>query len=492
MRIRLSHKVFALFFFLSIAVVLVMIVLMQQLTYRIFTDYAAERKLADFTPLAEAVVNIYKKQDTLRVFEDPSWQSFVAAHNRPPGGEVEGRGPPGHFGPEGAASGPPGHLGPGEPAGRLLGPPPHWGRPHRDEPTIVLLDAERTRIVGPKVPVRELALRPLEVEGRVVGFLGIEIIREPSRLINATYRERQLKAIVITFGVAVALSLIFAMFFTRWLVRPIALLARGTRAIAKRDYSVKLPVRSRDDLGELAQSFNEMAEALKRHEEMRTQWISDISHELRTPLSILRGEIEALEDGLRKPTEEVLANLGLEVVRLTRIVDDIHDLTMADNGTFSYHFEQVDPLSVVRQTLARYVRKFEETGIEVVQQLDTKETVLIHADRARLEQLFSNLLENTIRYTSSPGRLIISSRTPAQRAIIILEDSAPGVPEADLLRIFDRLYRVDKARSRETGGSGLGLAICKTIVQAHKGSIVASQAKEGGLKLTIEFPRWES
>ena len=469
MRGRLAHKVFALFFILSIAVVLGMILLMQQLTYRIFTTYAAERKLADFPALAEAVVSKYNQQGTLGVFDDISWRHFVAMNSMP--------GHPGHPTPLGPPPGGPPHEGP-PPGGPPHEGPPHEGPelgrpPHEGPPPIVLLDAEQTRIAGPHMPGSELALRPLEVDGRVVGFLGIKILRDPSRLINSTYRERQLTAILITFGVAVVLSLVSALFFTRWLVKPIALLARGTRAIAQRDYSVNLPVRSRDDLGALAESFNEMAEALKRHEEMRTQWISDISHELRTPLSILRGEIEALEDGLRKPTQEVLANLKLEVIRLSRIVNDIHDLSMADNGTFRYDFQQVDPLRVVQQTLTRYVPKFEEAGIAIIRQLDTNMAALCRADQARLEQLLSNLLENTLRYTSSPGKLIIGYGTTPERTVITLEDSAPGVPEADLVRIFDRLYRVDKARSRETGGSGLGLAICKTIVQAHRGSIAA-------------------
>jgi two-component system sensor histidine kinase BaeS len=221
---------------------------------------------------------------------------------------------------------------------------------------------------------------------------------------------------------------------------------------------------------------------------MRQQWMADISHELRTPLAILRGEIEAMQDGVREITPEAVESLHFEVLHVARIVQDLHDLSLIESPTFPAELTPVNPLEVLDETLRSFLPRLAARDLR----LDTDDghpgPVTIMADAGRLKQLFSNLLENALRYVQTPGVLKIRRGLRDNRLVLVFEDSGPGVPEESLTRLFDRLYRVDKARSRAQGGSGLGLAICKSIVECFGGGITASQAPGGGLRITLTFP----
>ena len=231
-----------------------------------------------------------------------------------------------------------------------------------------------------------------------------------------------------------------------------------------------------------------MAQALERYEQMRRQWMADISHELRTPLAILRGEIEAMQDGVREITPEALESLHFEVLHVNRIVHDLHDLSLIESQAFPAELAVVNPLEVLDETLRSFSPRFEQRGIRIEADGGAPGQVTIMADADRLKQLFANLMENALRYVHTPGVLKIFPELKDGRLFLVFEDSGPGVPEESLKRLFDRLYRVDKARSRAQGGSGLGLAICKSIVEYLGGEIKASNAPAGGLRITITFP----
>ncbi len=462
MKIRLAYKIFLSFLLLAVSVIVLMIVLIQQSTYDIFTERAAARKLGEYERLADVLADSYVEQGSWNKVNDEVLRDLSTKYGR--------------WGSH--SPGPPGKV------------PPRNRMVRADTPPLVLLDAKSNRVAGPDTPVGELYTTPIEVSGEAVGFLALKIAASREHGLNLTFFEKQTRAYYITGAVALLLAIVSALFFTRWIVGPVHSLLSGTRVIAKRDWSVRVPVKSKDELGELADSFNQMAAALERYEQMRTQLISDISHELRTPISILRGEVEAFQDGIQKPDKGAFDNLHEEVMRLGRIVEDMHGLTMADNGTLEYNLEPLDPLEVLDKTIRRYKVRLDEKQIDLESHLDGKITII--ADASRLDQLYSNLLENTLRYTNSPGRLRIDYEVKGETLRLRFEDTAPGVEEENLQRIFDRMFRVDKARSRATGGSGLGLAICKTIVEAHGGTISASGGEMRGLVIAVEFPMGEA
>jgi two-component system sensor histidine kinase BaeS len=327
------------------------------------------------------------------------------------------------------------------------------------------------------------------VEGRVVGWLGVREHERPAHPLDVEFLRLQARTFSSIGGVALLLAVVVTWVLSRHLLAPVKELAEGTRALTSRRFETRIEVRSGDELGLLAADFNNMAQALERYEQLRRQWIADISHELRTPLAILRGEIEAMLDGVREVRRESLESLHFEVLHVSRIVQDLHDLSIIESETFHATMTAICPLDVLDETLRTFQTRLEQLGIKIEVGKPDAEKVSILGDGDRLKQLFSNLLENTLRYTNGPGVLWVSHEVTPDGIHLHFEDSGPGVPEESLDRLFDRLYRVDKARRRAQGGSGLGLAICKSIVESFGGRIEASNGTSGGLRVSIQFPR---
>jgi two-component system sensor histidine kinase BaeS len=365
---------------------------------------------------------------------------------------------------------------------------------HRLARVLALFDAERQPIAGrsPRNSADAYTLREITVGSRTVGWLGLPKRERLFNSLEVSFIKNQSLAFYLIGGGILLLAAVVSFLLAKHFLAPIHRLTEGTRALADFKFDTKIDVHTQDELGHLAADFNRMAATLKKYEDMRRQWISDVSHELRTPLAILRGEIEALQDGIRCPDKANLGSLHSEVVRLGKLVEDLHLLTLADTQNLLARKDTVRPLEILREMVARYETRLERKKIDTRLTLSFAEPILLRGDADRLSQLFSNLLENTLRYTHSPGSLKIYEHHTKDRLTIYFEDSAPGVPEEALERIFDRLYRVDKSRSRELGGSGLGLAICKQIVQAHGGAIQAANVPSGGLRIQIELPLREN
>ena len=207
---------------------------------------------------------------------------------------------------------------------------------------------------------------------------------------------------------------------------------------------------------------------------MQREWIANISHELRTPLTILCGVLHGIEDGVCELNEATRKSLASEVDRLTKLVDDIYDLSVSDIGALRYRKETVDVSDILSEIIEIFEARIADARLTF--RLEPSAGPLFAlVDRDRLGQLFTNLIENSIRYTNPGGRILVSCKTNGQSLKIDFEDSAPSVALEQLPRLFDRLYRADSSRRRSTGGAGLGLAICKNIVQAHAGETVASR-----------------
>ena len=286
------------------------------------------------------------------------------------------------------------------------------------------------------------------------------------------------------------ISALASLLLARRLLRPIRRIAAAAKDLGAGRYATRIQADRNDELGRLAGDFNHLAAALERNEQARRRWVADISHELRTPLAILRGEIEALLDGVRQPSPDRLQSLHGEVLGLGKLVDDLYELALSDLGALDYQRETLDLAEIIDETVESFGSRFAAKGLQLINRVQGP--LPLTGDHRRLQQLFTNLLENSRRYTDPGGRLEITLDADAGEADgcyhLLLQDTAPGVPDQALPQLFERLYRVDKSRSRDLGGAGLGLAICRNIVAAHGGHIEAADSTLGGLALRIRLP----
>ncbi|HEY5512537.1 MAG TPA: ATP-binding protein, partial [Geomonas sp.] len=272
------------------------------------------------------------------------------------------------------------------------------------------------------------------------------------------------------------------------LVLPIRRLAASMHRLASGEFDIRVAVGPLDELGQLARDFNTLALSLENTEQARRRWVADISHELRTPLSILRGEIEAIQDGVRQADSDSMCSLHAEVMRLNRLVDDLYQLSLFDIGALSYRKIDLDLRALLADAVASFRAEFDQKGISLEADFPPGSNFFVFADPGRLHQLFDNLLDNALKYTDPGGELSVRLECRGDLATVELADSAPGVAPQELERLFDRLYRVESSRNRALGGAGLGLAICKNIVEAHEGSIRALPSPKGGVLISIELP----
>lgn len=360
--------------------------------------------------------------------------------------------------------------------------------PHRFESRVLLLDAAHRRLAGPPPDPNRMTLKKLTSDGQVVGYLGLLTRLRLTDTHQLMFVQQQQLALGLIAAVTLLVSAALSLPLANRLVRPIKQLAASLHRLASGEFETRVPVGPLDELGQLARDFNTLAFALEKNEQARRLWVADISHELRTPLSILRGEIEAIQDGVREAGPESMRSLHSEVMRLSRLVEDLYQLSLCDIGALSYRKGDYDLAEILGDCVAAFVQEFEQKGIALKAELPLPGQCPVFADDIRLQQLFDNLLDNSLKYTDQGGELSVRLECQGNRARITLADSAPGVTPEELKRLFDRLYRVENSRNRALGGAGLGLAICKSIVEAHEGTIDAFASPTGGIQISIELP----
>lgn len=352
-------------------------------------------------------------------------------------------------------------------------------------PPLQLQDANGAYLRGRPGPMRRGHREPITVDGRIVGYLAWA--RFPGHPEQAEFARKQAQRFAVIGPVALALAALFAAVITGLIMRPIRQLSSGTAALARREFRTRLPAGRRDELGQLAADFNGLAEALDGYDTRQRQWLADIAHELRTPLSVLRGELEAMLDGVRAAGPDRLRSLHEEVGRLTRLVQDLQLVSLAESGGLRLVPVETDMSDLAWRAAARFREQFGKAGFEFRPYIESGLRATV--DRQRFEQVLANLLENVLRHAAPPGPVVLSVRSEDAQVVVSVADAGPGVPPQLLGRLFDRLYRVDSARTRPDGGAGLGLSICKSIVEAHGGSIVAQDSARGGLELVIRLSR---
>ena len=331
------------------------------------------------------------------------------------------------------------------------------------------------------------ARRALVVLGRPVGALLFASGRLPGD-IEAAFLAEIARDFYFAGAVALVLSGLWAVLLARYVLAPVSLVAAGARLLAGGALSTRIDTGRRDELGDLVRDFNTLAVSLEAAEQARRLWVADTSHELRTPLAVLRAQIEALQDGVHQAGTQSLGRLHDEVLRMTRLVDDLHELARADSHALGLRLEAVSPGEIMGEVVSRFAPRCQASGLQLdATALDPSGAVAM-ADPDRLRQVFANLVENAIRYTDTGGTILVSESRTTAEIVLKVEDTAPGVPESKLPRLFERFFRVDSSRSRQTGGSGLGLAICRAIVEAHAGTISAAPSPLGGLAVTVCLP----
>jgi len=268
-------------------------------------------------------------------------------------------------------------------------------------------------------------------------------------------------------------------FLARTLTRPLRELTAATRAVAEGDLGLTVPVRSKDELGKLTASFNRMSEELARSTSIRRQMTADIAHELRTPISIILGHADAVHDRVLPPTQETFDIIRDEACRLERLVEDLRTLSRADAGELA--------LSRLEDAAAAYHPLALERGIEVRREI-APDLPEVYVDPDRMAQVLGNLLSNALRYTLKGGSVTLAASLLENEVEIRIQDTGPGIGAEDIQHVFDRFYRADKSRQRDSGGLGLGLAIAKSIVENHGGRIWAESPEDSGTTFVIMLP----
>lgn len=358
---------------------------------------------------------------------------------------------------------------------------------HRALPT-TLFDADEQYLAGFKgLNSENLVVVDIIVLGEKVGSLKTMTL-SPSQysLEESSFYQQQNKVSILIALISLMLASLASFFLARMLLSPIISIKKSVRHLADGDFTQRLGLKRNDELGVLMQDIDNLGSILELNRHSRRRWLADISHELRTPVTILSGEIDALNDGVRTLDAKQLKSFSHEVDRLKHLINDLYELSLSDIGGLRYEFKTVEMTQLIKDVALSYEERFKSSGLSIT--LLFNENIEISGDTKRLEQLVTNLLNNSIAYTDKPGELTIQVNNNHNHATFAFYDTPPSVPNEKLESLFEPLYREDKSRSRRVAGAGLGLTICRNIVKAHNGIIIAKPSSLGGLCIEITLP----
>ncbi|MEE4380073.1 MAG: ATP-binding protein [Candidatus Competibacteraceae bacterium] len=488
MQLTIGHKIFLALLLSAGSTLIVMALLVQWSLGRGFLDYINQVESERLAVFADHLTSIYvTRRDWLWLRDNPRalqhelkaiGQVDQAARERPPRPNPEDR----RFRP------------PRPPDGRAPPPPPphRRGRPPPDplqlHHRLTIFDHQQQPIIGRTRFTEAVNLTEITVEEQTVGWLALQPLQRVTAGRDVQFLRRQSQMFLLIGSSLIALAALVALILARHLTRPLRRLTQAVQYLVAGDYSIRADINGRDEIATLGQRINTLAHTLEANEETRRRWIADISHELRTPLTVVRGELEALEDGVRTFNYAALGSLHNEIQGLSKLVNDLHELSLSDLGALSYRRQPLDLADVLSQVMTSFNTRIQSHQLSLQHNIEHSPRLSVYGDRSRLQQLFSNLLENAIRYTDPGGRIELSVTENDEMITVRLDDSPPGVPAEDCPRLFERLYRMESSRSRSHGGSGLGLAICRNIVTAHEGIISAQPSLLGGLSVIVELP----
>lgn len=465
MRLRLFHQLFLLIAATVLVVVLAMAVVLERNLQRGFTDYLVTRDRDDLVLFADVAAKRLMRSGGSaaltdgRVTREALLDAFFAAKGLPPRPKPgSGRRPP----PEGFGA------------------------------RVFLFDADHRLIATPRQYRQFPAVRglsePIRINGRIVAVAKLIPRSRAPDVVDSRFLASQNRGALWLAAALMALAIIPAWVLARLGVRRLGRLQAATAAIASVDFGHRVDDHGVDEIADVARNVNRMADSLAQLDSARRRWLADTSHELRTPLAAMRGELDALEDGIRPLTREAITSLNGETRRLGNLIDDLHFLAMCDLPQPAARFEPTDALELAATALMRFQPQADAAGIQLVLDSNTRDGRAVVWDAAGIERLLANLLTNSLRYTDAPGSIRLNVVVRGSDVQLTVEDSAPGVPEDQHNQLFAPLFRLDSARDRVSGGSGLGLAICEAIVHAHGGRISAATSPMGGLAIDIVLP----
>lgn len=325
---------------------------------------------------------------------------------------------------------------------------------------------------------------PVKDEGGAM--LGVLLYATSIQVVSDSVNEvtTQIGLVFAVFAVTVGFV---SLILSGWLTRPIITLTTAIRRVGAQGYSERVPVRGKDEMAELSEAFNIMSEKLENHDRVRNEFVSNASHELKTPLSsmkILSETMLYMEEPDEALTKEFFTDINHEVDRLTHIINDLLRLVQEENEGKRMNITEVDYAALVQRVIRRMMPIAKQKGIRLERKLVP---ITIEADESCIEQVVGNLIDNSLKYTDK-GSVAVTLKQDGAYAVLTVHDTGMGIPKESIPRLFERFYRVDKARSRDTGGTGLGLSIVERIIANHGGYINVESAVGRGTTFTVHLP----
>ena len=479
---KIHNKLFLILFSFTFSIIAGLVVLIQYSIGQGIIDFVNAKEVKALEPLAVQLANKYAQtpswdkiigndQRFLRLVESQlqSSQFLPSLRDMPQRPEIRGERRPR----------PPQHM-----AQRDRRPPPEHAAHY------ALLDENQQRIFGKLFEDLKYIKTPIELEGKTIAYLAVSKRKSLADGYELDFLKQQTNYLWLIALTAGLLTLLLSFLLARHLVGPVKQIASGMHKLTKGQYSTKLLLDRKDELGQLSEDFNTLAFTLAKDEQVRKRWLANISHELRTPMSILLGELEAMLLGIREPNNKNISSANDEALHLKRLIDDLHMLNSAELGGMHYTMQPTDVGFLLNSIEQKYHVIFEQHAINFYL-LNSANNTTVNADKTRILQLLDNILMNAVHYaqcsTISLSANNVNIKGQAYLELII-EDNGIGVEQTHLSHLFEYLYRVDSSRNRQEGGSGLGLSICQHIVKGHNGEISAKKASIGGLGIVIKLP----
>lgn len=319
-------------------------------------------------------------------------------------------------------------------------------------------------------------------------IIGVLLLVSPVQEMMQSLYQLQDQMILI-FVIIAAMALLCSLVFSRVITNPIAGLMRGIQRMAKGDFSARVRVKGSGEMKQLALAFNSMSEKLETLDQSRNQFVSNASHELKTPLATMKIMLESLiyqPDMDKELRTEFMNDINSEIDRLSNVVSDLLTLVQMDSHNVKLTRENLSIAALVKENAHRLQPIADQKGQQI--QLSLGDSCDIYADKSKLNQVIYNLMENAVKYTQAGGQIKVSLQRQGRDARLTVADNGPGIPKENLPHVFDRFYRVDKARSREKGGTGLGLSIVHQLVLLHGGTIRVESEEGKGASFIVELP----